>query len=166
MALFGEKYGEVVRVVRVEGSPLEGLESKELCGGCHVRRTGEIGAFLIRSEEAVSAGVRRIEAVTGEEAIRFARGSLNRLKALAERLEVGEAALEERLEKLLAELKEKEREVESLKARLVQAAWGGGSGGRWRSFPAWTPRPSARRRTTWWPGGRTWPWCFRGGRRC
>ena len=88
MALFGEKYGEVVRVVRVEGSPLEGLESKELCGGCHVRRTGEIGAFLIRSEEAVSAGVRRIEAVTGEEAIRFARGSLNRLKALAERLEV------------------------------------------------------------------------------
>ena len=128
MALFGEKYGEVVRVVRVEGSPLEGLESKELCGGCHVRRTGEIGAFLIRSEEAVSAGVRRIEAVTGEEAIRFARGSLNRLKALAERLEVGEAALEERLEKLLAELKEKEREVESLKARLVQAALGGGGG--------------------------------------
>ena len=128
MALFGEKYGEVVRVVRVEGSPLPGLESKELCGGCHVRRTGEIGAFLIRSEEAVSAGVRRIEAVTGEEAIRFARGSLNRLKALAERLEVGEAALEERLEKLLAELKEKEREVERLKARLVQAALGGGGG--------------------------------------
>ena len=128
MALFGEKYGEVVRVVRVEGSPLEGLESKELCGGCHVRRTGEIGAFLIRSEEAVSAGVRRIEAVTGEEAIRFARGSLNRLKALAERLEVGEAALEERLEKLLAELKEKEGEVEGLKARLVQAALGGGGG--------------------------------------
>jgi len=128
MALFGEKYGEVVRVVRVEGSPLPGLESKELCGGCHVRRTGEIGAFLIRSEEAVSAGVRRIEAVTGEEAIRFARGSLNRLKALAERLEVGEAALEERLEKLLAELKEKEREVERLKARLVQAALGGAGG--------------------------------------
>ena len=124
MALFGEKYGEVVRVVRVEGSPLEGLESKELCGGCHVRRTGEIGAFLIRSEEAVSAGVRRIEAVTGEEAIRFARGSLNRLKALAESLEVGEAAMEERLEKLLAKLKEKEREVESLKASLVQEALG------------------------------------------
>jgi alanyl-tRNA synthetase len=126
MALFGEKYGEVVRVVRVEGSPLEGLESKELCGGTHVRRTGEIGAFLIRSEEAVSAGVRRIEAVTGEGAIRFARGALSRLKALAERLEVGEAALEERLEKLLAELKAREKEVESLKARLVQAALGGG----------------------------------------
>jgi alanyl-tRNA synthetase len=126
MALFGEKYGEVVRVVRVEGSPVPGLESKELCGGTHVRRTGEIGAFLIRSEEAVSAGVRRIEAVTGEGAIRFARGALSRLKALAERLEVGEAALEERLEKLLAELKAREKEVESLKARLVQAALGGG----------------------------------------
>ncbi|WP_117238065.1 alanine--tRNA ligase [Thermus sediminis] len=128
MALFGEKYGEVVRVVRVEGSPLEGLESKELCGGTHVRRTGEIGAFLIRGEEAVSAGVRRIEAVTGEGAIRFARGALSRLKALTERLEVGEAAIEERLEKLLAELRAKEKEVEGLKARLVQAALGGGGG--------------------------------------
>jgi alanyl-tRNA synthetase len=121
MALFGEKYGEVVRVVRVEGSPLPGLESKELCGGTHVRRTGEIGAFLIQKEEAVSAGVRRIEAVAGEAAIRFARGILNRQRALAERLSVGESALEERLEKLLSELKAKEREVESLKARLVQA---------------------------------------------
>ncbi|WP_018460975.1 alanine--tRNA ligase [Thermus oshimai] len=116
MALFGEKYGEVVRVVTVEGSP-----SKELCGGTHVRRTGEIGAFLIAREEAVSAGVRRIEAVAGEAALRFARGALNRLKALSERLEVGEAALEERLEKLMAELKAKEKEVQSLRARLVRA---------------------------------------------
>ena len=128
MALFGEKYGEVVRVVRVEGSPVPGLESKELCGGTHVRRTGEIGAFLIRSEEAVSAGVRRIEAVTGEGAIRFARGALDRLKALAEALEVGEVSLEERLFKLLAELKAKEKQVEGLKARLVQATLGGGGG--------------------------------------
>lgn len=121
MALFGEKYGEVVRVVRVEGSPLPGLESKELCGGTHVRRTGEIGAFLIQKEEAVSAGVRRLEAVAGEWAVRFARGALNRMRALAERLSVGEANLEERLERLLQELKAKEKEVESLKARLVQA---------------------------------------------
>ncbi|MCH1927161.1 hypothetical protein L6232_20310, partial [Shewanella sp. C31] len=115
MALFGEKYGEVVRVVRVEGSPLPGVESKELCGGTHVRRTGEIGAFLIQREEAVSAGVRRVEAVAGEPAVRLARGSLNRLKALAERLSVGEPALEERLERLLEELRAREKEVESLK---------------------------------------------------
>ncbi|WP_337844496.1 alanine--tRNA ligase [Thermus sp.] len=116
MALFGEKYGEVVRVVSVEGSP-----SKELCGGTHVRRTGEIGAFFIVKEEAVSAGVRRIEAVAGEGAVRFARGALNRLRALAERLEVGEGALEERLEKLLLELKAKEKEIQSLRVRLVRA---------------------------------------------
>ncbi len=121
MALFGEKYGEVVRVVRVEGSPLPGVESKELCGGTHVRRTGEIGAFLIQKEEAVSAGVRRIEAVAGEWAVRLARQGLNRLRALSEKLSVGEAALEERLEKLLQELRQREKEVESLKARLVQA---------------------------------------------
>lgn len=108
-------------MVRVEGSPLPGVESKELCGGTHVRRTGEIGAFLIQKEEAVSAGVRRLEAVAGEWAVRFARGALNRMRALAERLSVGEANLEERLERLLQELKAKEKEVESLKARLVQA---------------------------------------------
>ncbi len=119
MALFGEKYGEVVRVVRVEGGPEPGLESKELCGGTHVRRTGEIGAFLIRSEEGVSAGVRRVEAVTGEGAWALARGALDRLRALAGRLEVGEAQLEERLDRLFQEIKEKEREVQSLRARLL-----------------------------------------------
>ncbi|MFW8341569.1 hypothetical protein ACOICY_28980, partial [Klebsiella pneumoniae] len=80
-----------------------------------------IGAFLIQKEEAVSAGVRRLEAVAGEWAVRFARGALNRMRALAERLSVGEANLGERLERLLQELKAKEKEVESLKARLVQA---------------------------------------------
>lgn len=115
MALFGEKYSEVVRVVEVAEA------SKELCGGTHVRRTGEIGPFFITKEEGVSAGVRRVEALTGEGAASFVQGMRRRLHRLAEELGVGEALLEERLRRLKEELKAKEKEAEALKARLVQA---------------------------------------------
>ncbi|MER3537448.1 MAG: alanine--tRNA ligase, partial [Thermus sp.] len=115
MALFGEKYSEVVRVVEVAEA------SKELCGGTHVRRTGEIGAFFIVKEEAVSAGVRRVEALTGEGAVSFVQGMRRRLHRLADELGVGEALLEERFRRLKEELKAKEKEAEALKARLVQA---------------------------------------------
>ena len=115
MALFGEKYSEVVRVVEVAEA------SKELCGGTHVRRTGEIGPFFITKEEGVSAGVRRVEALTGEGAASFVQGMKRRLHRLAEELGVGEALLEERLRRLKEELKAKEKEAEALKARLVQA---------------------------------------------
>ncbi|NJK46711.1 MAG: hypothetical protein HC933_22865 [Pleurocapsa sp. SU_196_0] len=91
MALFGEKYGDTVRVVSVDGSvssvgildsALE-VSSKELCGGTHVTSTGRIGSFVITSEEGTAAGIRRLEALCGEEAVRFVRDSLERTQAAA-----------------------------------------------------------------------------------
>ena len=135
MALFGEKYADVVRVVKVEGAaPSAGIvegevRSMELCGGCHVRRTGEIGYFVIKSEEGVAGGVRRIEALAGEAAVRFARGLYNRVLDLAARLGAPAEAVEERVEKLEAEAKAKDREIARLKRDLARAQLGGGSGG-------------------------------------
>ncbi|HGY08499.1 MAG TPA: alanine--tRNA ligase [Oceanithermus profundus] len=148
MALFGEKYGDTVRVVKVEGSPdttgiLEAeVRSMELCGGCHVRRTGEIGYFLIAAEEAVSAGVRRIEALTGEAAVRYVRDLLERDQELARRLGTGLEGLPQRVEKLQQELKELRRENERLAERLARAQLGGGGtaepqqAGPWRYVAA------------------------------
>ena len=127
MALFGEKYADTVRVVTVEGS-VDNVSSMELCGGCHVRRTGEIGVFIITSEEAVSAGVRRIEAVTGEGAVRFVRQHLAHIGALAESLGVSAGGLAERIRRLQEELKSKDREFEKLKMDLARARMGGGGG--------------------------------------
>jgi len=131
VALFGEKYGEEVRVVRVEGAaPSAGIvegevRSMELCGGCHVRRTGEIGYFLIKSEEGVSAGVRRIEALVGESAVRYARGVFDRVALLAGELGATPETLAERVERLRAEAREKDREIERLKRELARAQLGG-----------------------------------------
>ncbi len=143
MALFGEKYGETVRVVRVEGSPdtsgiLEDeVRSMELCGGCHVRRTGEIGYFVIVSEEAVSAGVRRIEALTGEAAVRHVRGLIDSGNELARELGTSMEGLAERVRRLLQEIKALKRENERLATDLARAQLGGGSAavreaGGWR----------------------------------
>ena len=143
MALFGEKYGETVRVVKVEGGPdttglLEAeLRSMELCGGCHVRRTGEIGYFLIVAEEAVSAGVRRIEALTGEAAVRYVRDLLERDQELARRLGTGLEGLPQRVEKLQQELKELRRENERLAERLARAQLGGGGTAEPRQAGPW-----------------------------
>ncbi|RDI94751.1 alanine--tRNA ligase [Meiothermus sp. QL-1] len=123
MALFGEKYGDVVRVVTVEGS-LDQVVSKELCGGCHVRRTGEIGSFVIVGEEAVAAGVRRIEALTGEAAVAFVRETLERAQGLSRELGVPLEQLPERVRRLLEELKAREREVEQLRLELARARLG------------------------------------------
>jgi alanyl-tRNA synthetase len=113
MALFGEKYGSEVRMVQV------GDYSRELCGGTHVGRTGEIGLFRVISEGGVASGVRRIEAVTGEGAFRFVREEAGTLAAVAERLQAAPRDVPKQLDKLLLQVKELEREVGALKSRLV-----------------------------------------------
>ncbi|MCS7068267.1 MAG: alanine--tRNA ligase [Meiothermus sp.] len=128
MALFGEKYGDVVRVVSVEGT-VDQVASKELCGGCHVRRTGEIGAFVVVGEESVAAGVRRIEALTGSGATRFVREMLDRVNGLARELGTAPESLPERVSKLQEELKAREKEIERLRLELARAQLGGSSAG-------------------------------------
>ncbi len=118
MALFGEKYGDQVRVVSIPGF------SKELCGGTHVARAGDIGVFKIVSEGSISAGVRRIEAVTGEEAVlRFQRTS-DSVHRLAQMMRVAEPELVEQIERTLNENRGLERQVDQLKNQLAQAAAG------------------------------------------
>jgi alanyl-tRNA synthetase len=112
MALFGEKYGDIVRVVGI------GDYSLELCGGCHVRNTREIGLFKIVSESGIGSGVRRIEALTGRHAFRYMEEGLNVLAESAALLKTQPAELPRRIEGLLGEMRELAREKESLAARL------------------------------------------------
>jgi alanyl-tRNA synthetase len=119
MALFGEKYGDQVRVVSVPGF------SKELCGGTHVGRTGDIGVFKIVYEGSISAGVRRIEAITGEAALKRYQESAETLHRLAELTRAAEPELVEHVEKLLANEHALSKQVEQLKNKLAQAAAGG-----------------------------------------
>ncbi|HEX6590291.1 MAG TPA: alanine--tRNA ligase, partial [Longimicrobiales bacterium] len=114
MALFGEKYGDVVRAVSIPGI------SMELCGGTHVRHTGEIGLFRIVAEGGVASGVRRVEAVTGSEAYRRAVRSDDRLRALADSVKTSPENLERRIEQLVEQNRELERQLE--KARSAGAA--------------------------------------------
>jgi len=120
MALFGEKYGETVRVVSVA----EGAVSRELCGGCHVRRTGDIGAFKITAERGIAAEVRRIEAVTGRGAIELFQTYHRVLREAAARTNVAAERLSEHLDGQERRLRELEQEVKGLKLRL--ASGGGG----------------------------------------
>jgi alanyl-tRNA synthetase len=119
MMLFGEKYGAEVRLVTTEGVPELGIaESRELCGGTHVSRTGEIGAFLVVSDWAIASGVRRIEALCGHEALRHARAQEQELKRAAAVLQAAPSALTEQIEKLKAE-------VEELRQARAELARGG-----------------------------------------
>jgi alanyl-tRNA synthetase len=122
MALFGEKYGDRVRVVSVPGF------SMELCGGTHVRATGDIGFFVIVSEGGVAAGVRRIEALTGEGAVQWAQQQRSALTRLLDALHVSEDQAATTVERLHADLKRLTREVSQLKTRLAMGAGGSGSG--------------------------------------
>ena len=111
MALFGEKYGERVRVVMVSDFSLE------LCGGTHTSRTGDIGLFKILSEAGVAAGVRRIEALTGEGAYRFIKEEERELKEIAFLLKSTPGELTVRVERMLQRQKELEREIQSFQDR-------------------------------------------------
>jgi len=135
MALFGEKYGDEVRVVSMGDEPgnERGHFSVELCGGTHVNRTGDIGLFAIVGEGAVSAGVRRVEALTGEAARRYFEEQEARVKAVASVLKTSPAEIVERVSSLLDERRKLERELADAKRAL---ALGGGSGAGAASGPA------------------------------
>jgi len=115
MALFGEKYGDTVRVLDI-GS------TRELCGGTHVARTGDIGLFKILSESGVAAGVRRVEAVTGENALQWAQQTSDLLTRAALAFKTHPGELLDRIGLLQAQLKTAEREREQLQARLAASA--------------------------------------------
>ncbi len=121
MALFGEKYGERVRVVSVG----DGSVSMELCGGCHVRRTGDIGAFVIVGERGVAAGVRRIEAFTGRGAVAWLQHQQRLSHDLAGRYQTSFERLPELLAKRDEHLAALEEEVRTLKHRLASGEAGG-----------------------------------------
>ena len=113
MALFGEKYGDVVRVVKA------GEFSTELCGGTHVSSTGNLGLFKIVSESSVAAGVRRIEAVTGNGVLEFISNKLNLIYSTAQTLKLANANdLDKRAESIMGEMKEKDREISRLSSEL------------------------------------------------
>jgi len=118
LQFFGDKYGDLVRVVQIGGTPgaLDGY-SMELCGGTHVRATGEIGSFRIVSESAVAAGVRRIEAIAGLEARDAAKTDAARLHHVASRLGAPLTEIEKKLEATLIQLKGLEKELEALRQR-------------------------------------------------
>lgn len=130
MALFGEKYGDEVRVVSM-GTATRGEKSGktyslELCGGTHVSNTGEIGLIRILGESAVSSGVRRVEALTGEAAMSYMAEQEERVKTIAETLKVPPQRAVERVAQLVDERKKLERELADAKKQL---ALGGGAGG-------------------------------------
>lgn len=118
MALFGEKYGETVRVVSM------GDFSKELCGGTHVKHTGEIGYFKILSESGVAAGVRRIEALTGSNVMTYYQTMEESFHKAAAVAKVTPQTLAEKIQHMQAELKALGAENESLKAKMAQSALG------------------------------------------
>ncbi|HHW61857.1 MAG TPA: alanine--tRNA ligase [Syntrophomonadaceae bacterium] len=117
-ALFGEKYGEEVRVVEIADF------SMELCGGAHVENTGAIGLFKIISEGSIGSGLRRIEAVTGRHALAYLNQMEDALKESAEMLRTNPLEVPERIKALNRSLKEYEKEIENLKNQMARAASG------------------------------------------
>ncbi|MFB0505150.1 MAG: alanine--tRNA ligase [Thermodesulfobacteriota bacterium] len=113
IALFGEKYSDKARVVSISDF------SKELCGGTHTSRTGDVGLFKIVSETGIAAGVRRIEALTGEDAIHYIRQEEEELKRVASMVKAPSQEVTAKVQKLLDQQKKLERELESLRGKLA-----------------------------------------------
>ena len=118
LAFFGDKYGDVVRVIRF------GDYSVELCGGTHVERVGDIGVLRVRGESGVAAGVRRIEAVTGAGALHWMREREQALRQVAELIKANETDVPDKIERLVARQRELERQLEQLNAKLAGAQSG------------------------------------------
>jgi alanyl-tRNA synthetase len=116
IALFGEKYAEQVRVLRM------GDFSTELCGGTHVRAVGDIGLFKVTAETGISAGVRRIEAVAGERALAWVEDEEARLARIAELVKGASADADEKVAQLIERARRLEKELEQLKGKLASAA--------------------------------------------
>ena len=112
MMLFGEKYGDQVRVLSMSEF------SVELCGGTHVKQTGEIGTFKIISEQGIASGVRRIEAITGDSAIEYTQKQGWLISQLASSLKTDRLSLSEKVEQLIHKTKEQDREIDKLKTKL------------------------------------------------
>jgi alanyl-tRNA synthetase len=115
MALFGEKYGDEVRVIGM------GEFSTELCGGTHVERSGDIGFFKIVLETGVASGIRRVEAVTGEGALEYVQKRENQFSEIAAALRAGPDEVEHRLVQVLENVKRLEKEIARLKSRIASA---------------------------------------------
>ncbi|QCE35528.1 alanine--tRNA ligase [Acetobacteraceae bacterium] len=120
MALFGEKYGNNVRVVSMNVDSKDNAFSRELCGGTHVERTGDIGSFRIISETAVGEGVRRLEAVCGKAAERYTQSEASLLKEIASLLKVTPQDAPEKISSLLGERKSLSTQISQLQAKLAQ----------------------------------------------
>ncbi len=116
VALFGEKYDDQVRVLRM------GNFSTELCGGTHVKAVGDIGLFKIVSEGGIASGVRRIEAVTGEQALQWVEQAEERLQQIASLVKSGQDDMEEKVHSLVEKSRQQEKEIARLKAKLASAA--------------------------------------------
>ena len=127
MALFGEKYGERVRVLSIKG--VEGIFSKELCGGTHVRATGDIGLFKITSDESIASGVRRIRAITGMDAYERFREDEVLVDGLSSGLRTSRNDLSTTVTRLQDELRKARRETEELKLKIASGAAGASSNG-------------------------------------
>ena len=138
MALFGEKYGAEVRVVTVAGDEGGPAVSRELCGGTHVARTGDIGAFVLVAESAIASGVRRIEALCGAEGLAHLRAQGELLQRAAGLLQSNPATLPEQIEKLKGELERLRRAAAEAQRGGLEAEMGtlaeravAGANGRW-----------------------------------
>ncbi|MEC9217240.1 MAG: alanine--tRNA ligase [Pseudomonadota bacterium] len=131
LALFGEKYGEEVRVVLMGGATESAAHySTELCGGTHVARTGDIGHFRITAEGAVASGVRRLEGVTADGALAYARRREGLLTDVAERLKSAPEQLPERVAALVEERRRLDRELAETRKKLASGGGGGDAGAK------------------------------------